>query len=396
MQFHLYGFIVGLAIVSGFLVTEQLVKQKLTEKVFYQTIFYVAIGGVLGARLWHVATDFYLYQDNLWGVFSTWNGGLSILGAITGGLIGFYLVKKKYKVNTNIFLDGVAFGLPIAQFIGRWANFFNQELYGLPTNLPWKIYIKPENRLMAFASYSYFHPLFLYEGILVLLGLVILLLTKKKNVFKLGTGKFFLLYLFYYGLIRFFLDFLRIDRQNWSGLGINQWVILCLELIFIGWFIFKYEKKVKKLNIIIKFCCFITIFSLLFGILFIFQKNNPKWARDHDVINWRIANKDLRVEVVNTTKSIELGLGNRDILEADAMLFVFPSSVTTSFWMANMKFPIDLYWIRDGKIIGKEENMLPPEEIELITGELEIYDSPGYIDMVLEVPVSKNLEIQAD
>lgn len=247
LQFHWYGLVVGIAIVSGVLVTERFTKNWFSEKVFYQLSLLVLLSGVVGARFWHVVTDFHLYQDNIWQVFFIWLGGLSILGAITGGMIGFYFAAKKLTINKKIFLDGVAFGLPIAQFIGRWANFLNQELYGLPTQLFWGIYIKPENRPVVFLDNDYFHPLFLYEGLLALVGWLMLFLLKKLQIFEFGKGDFFIFYLVFYVLVRFFLDFLRVDRSFvWLGLGINQWFIFLVGFLVVVCWIMKQCKKTKS------------------------------------------------------------------------------------------------------------------------------------------------------
>jgi phosphatidylglycerol---prolipoprotein diacylglyceryl transferase len=246
MSFNLYGFIVGIAVIVGYLLAEKkAIQHGIKEKTFFKNFFYIFLAGVFGARAWHVITDFYLYKENLIETLYIWNGGLSILGAVLGGLIALYFLEKN-KENLKIYLDSIVFGLPIAQLIGRWANFVNQEIYGLPTNLPWKIFIDLKHRVSGFEEFKYFHPLFFYEGVLVMAAFLIMSFLLKKKIWKIGEGRFFVFYLAYYGIIRFFLDFLRIDGTNWYGLGVNQWVILILELLFISWLVFKHEKKTKK------------------------------------------------------------------------------------------------------------------------------------------------------
>jgi len=244
MIFHFYGFIVGTATIVGYLLAKKkAIKSGIEEKIFFKNFFYIFLAGVFGARAWHVFTDLYLYKENLIQVLYIWNGGLSILGAVFGGLVALYFLEKDKK-RLRIYLDSIVFGLPIAQAIGRWANFVNQELYGLPTNLPWKIFIDYQNRVAGFDKFSYFHPLFLYEGILVVVAFLIMSYLLKKKIWKVGGGRFFTFYLLYYGIIRFFLDFLRIDRINWYGLGTNQWVIISLEFLFIiYWIVKKCRKK---------------------------------------------------------------------------------------------------------------------------------------------------------
>jgi phosphatidylglycerol:prolipoprotein diacylglycerol transferase len=245
MKFHLYGFIIGIAVLTGYLIIEKIIiKKGVSESNFLKIGLSILSGGVLGARLWHVLTDFYLYRDNLVEIFYIWQGGLSILGAIFGGLISLLIVSKKLEVSKKLILDSIVFGLPVSQFIGRWANFFNQELYGLPTNLPWKIYIEFHKRSAGFEEFKYFHPLFIYEGLLVLVGLLIMFLLKKKKKWNIGDGKYFKFYLAYYLTIRFILDFLRIEKGNLIyGLGINQLIIFTIGFFMFIWWIMSLCKK---------------------------------------------------------------------------------------------------------------------------------------------------------
>jgi len=127
-------------------------------------------------------------------------------------------------------LDLAAFGLPVGQAIGRLGNYFNQELYGLPTNLPWGIYIKPENRIERLAGYEYFHPLFFYEAvwdiiIFIILVIIINIIRKPK------PGLFFFTYLGLYGFGRFWLEFLRINPWKVGGIDIAQGISLGLVVI---------------------------------------------------------------------------------------------------------------------------------------------------------------------
>jgi phosphatidylglycerol---prolipoprotein diacylglyceryl transferase len=256
MTFHWYGFIIGIAVVMAYLLSEAKAKQiDISEKIFLKFFCWVLVFGVIGARAWHVLTDFDLYQHNLSDVFKIWQGGLSILGVISGGLIGAVFFSWNLAKNSQhkqigfreVFLkvlDLAAYALPVGQSIGRLANFVNQELYGLPTNLPWKIYIKKENRLSGYEKFDFFHPLFFYEALLMLVFWVILNLTLqrkilKKNNLKFGQGRIFLLYIFYYTLIRFWLDFLRIDRGNFIlwNMGVNQLILLFVQLLLLGLFV---------------------------------------------------------------------------------------------------------------------------------------------------------------
>ena len=240
MQFHWYGLIVGLAAIIGYLVAEKKAVSAGIDDVFFgKTVIWIGLGALFGARLWHVLTDWGLYSNNLLDILFIWSGGMSIIGAILGGIIVLpivlYLTKKQKYL--GIYLDSFAFSLPLAQAVGRFANWVNQELYGLPTNLPWAIYIKPENRPYFYQENGYFHPLFFYEIIWVLVCLLVLNVLLKNKKAKFGSGKFFSFYLFFYGLGRFCLDFMRIDRGSiWFGVGFNQLTILIFlpVLLYIG------------------------------------------------------------------------------------------------------------------------------------------------------------------
>jgi len=155
LQFHLYGFVLGIAAVVGILLAEKLVQknegeQPLAADWFWRVVIAMFLGGILGARLYHVWTDWQIYRDHLDLIWQIWNGGLSIIGAFIGGVLGIatvILISAKTEHHkqdrplklqkTFLFLIDVGvICLPVSQAIGRVGNFLNQELYGLPTNLP--------------------------------------------------------------------------------------------------------------------------------------------------------------------------------------------------------------------------------------------------------------------
>jgi phosphatidylglycerol:prolipoprotein diacylglycerol transferase len=231
MSFHWYGFIIGVAAVVGIWLSElRLRKYHIDEKKFEQTLWLAVVAGFIAARAWHVVTDFHLYHDNLWAILYVWQGGLSIIGALLGAVsvvsIAAYVSKDKQFLLQ--FLDIAVFGLPVAQAIGRVGNYSNQELYGLPTQLPWAIYIPLEKRPLNFLEVGYFHPLFAYEMVATaLFAGIVWLLEKKKYNLQIGSGRLALTYVLYYSVIRFLLDFLRIDSAVvYATLGINQLVLL--------------------------------------------------------------------------------------------------------------------------------------------------------------------------
>lgn len=167
----LYGLILGLSIVTGFGLIEKTALKYLSPTQINHLSLVTLVAGILGARLYHVIDSWFLYQADPLSAFFIWQGGLSIIGGILGGLVGSYLYFRlsQQAELLLIWLDIVALNLPLSQAIGRWGNYINQELYGLPTNLPWGILIKPENRLVGFEQFSHFQPLFAYESLLMLI-----------------------------------------------------------------------------------------------------------------------------------------------------------------------------------------------------------------------------------
>src|SRR5258708_7146283 len=190
--FHLYGFMIGLACI----VTITLIEKKAQEKnipsaTFWSLFTWVAIGSFLGARTYHLLTDYHLYIGHPLAMLEIWNGGLSIIGAVIGGGIATILYISTHKerhISLGEIADVVIFGLPFGQAIGRWGNYFNQELYGIPTRLPWGIYIDPIHRIAGYGQYSYFHPLFAYEMILTaLFGIGVWVSDRQKRT-QFGKG----------------------------------------------------------------------------------------------------------------------------------------------------------------------------------------------------------------
>ncbi|MGV7975568.1 MAG: prolipoprotein diacylglyceryl transferase [Anaerolineaceae bacterium] len=196
---------------------------------------WLLVGGIIGARLWHVftpsasnvamglTTKYYLTHPLQ--ILMIWNGGLGIPGAVIGGALALWIYCRATKQKFLEWADIIAPGLLIGQAIGRWGNFINQELYGSPSNLPWAITIDPRYRLPGFETVAKYHPLFLYESVLNLMAAGILLYVGRKYKNKLYRGDIFLLYLVLYPVIRFALEYLRLDPSPVAGININQTVM---------------------------------------------------------------------------------------------------------------------------------------------------------------------------
>jgi prolipoprotein diacylglyceryl transferase len=187
--------------------------------------------GILGGRLFHVVTHpgdyFGVYPDffqTTYHVFAVWEGGLAIYGALVSGVFGVWLGARITKVRFVSVLDALAPGVLLAQAIGRWGNYFNQELFGEATDLPWGLAIPSSNPAFpnGFPSDTLFHPTFLYEFLLNILGVLLLLALDRR--LNLRWGKMFASYLIVYSIIRFFVESIRLDPSGvFFGLRTNQW-----------------------------------------------------------------------------------------------------------------------------------------------------------------------------
>ena len=169
--------------------------------------------GIVGARIYHVMTDWSTYfgPGGLGFVASlkVWQGGLGIWGAVLGGALGAWYACRRYGILLPPLGDALAPGLAVAQAIGRWGNWFNQELFGEPTTVPWALQIDPEHRPFGYEQYATFHPTFLYESLwcLAVAGAVVW----ADRRFRMGHGRVFALYVALYCLGRLFWELLRID-----------------------------------------------------------------------------------------------------------------------------------------------------------------------------------------
>ena len=224
---HYYGIIMALAVGAGFYLAD-LRSERFGMKgaAAQNVLFWIIIGGFVGARLYHVLSSLGYYRENILEIFKVWNGGLSIYGAVLGGLIAVLVLAKSYKLQATSLLNWLTPPLVIGQIIGRFGNLFNYEAFGLPTNLPWKMFVPENFRPLAYLNEAYFHPWFLYEQ----LGLIVILFAIKRMEKPGGFGfpGLFLWYLLLYNTLRFALEFLRADSVIWFGIRQNAAVSACV------------------------------------------------------------------------------------------------------------------------------------------------------------------------
>jgi prolipoprotein diacylglyceryl transferase len=199
--------------------------------------------GLIGGRLYHVATDHERYfgaNGNPWQILYVWRGGLGVWGSIFLGALGAMICAYRKGILIGPMCDALAPGLLVAQAIGRWGNWFNQELYGRPTTLPWGLEIDPRNypEGKTYPPGTTFHPTFLYECLwdLGVFGVLIAL----DRRFKFGHGRMFALYVMGYTLGRGWIETLRIDTvelNNVAGLRFNVWTSIVLFVVALVYFV---------------------------------------------------------------------------------------------------------------------------------------------------------------
>ena len=254
IYFRFYGLLIVTGIFFAMILSFKRAKwKKMDSEKLWDMMTWLVIGGVIGARLWHIftppqsmidagiTTQFYLTHPL--DAIAIWKGGLGIPGAIIMGTIALFLFCRKHQQDFLQWADVIAPALPMAQAIGRWGNFINQELYGKPSQLPWAIYIEPLHRLTEFSGFSTYHPLFLYECFWNLAIAVVLLLIDRKHHQILLKGDLLSLYLMGYSFGRFWLEFLRLDPSPVAGLNINQTIMGITFIIALGVFLVRHKIK---------------------------------------------------------------------------------------------------------------------------------------------------------
>jgi prolipoprotein diacylglyceryl transferase len=195
------------------------------------------LAGLVGARLYHVITDHQRFEGRWLHAFAIWEGGLGIPGGLIAGVLTGAWIAHRRGLPVAQLLDVVAPAIPVAQAIGRLGNWFNQELFGRPTNLPWGLRIDPEHRPAGYAHIATYHPTFLYEALwnLALAGLLILYERRHPGA---RPGRLFALYVAGYALGRLWIEALRIDpASRIAGLRVNIWVSIVALAVSAAWLV---------------------------------------------------------------------------------------------------------------------------------------------------------------
>ena len=257
-----YGVIIVLgALVGGFIAAREARRRGENPDLIWDALVYVVIAGIIGARLYHVLSTpagcaenvpmcgWPWYKDHPLDALLIWNGGLGIFGAVfAGGLVVLWYVRR-HHLSLARYLDIAAPALLMGQAIGRWANFVNQELYGPPTDLPWGIPIDAAHRYAAYDPAIYpvdqtvFHPLFLYESVLNVIGFIVLVVGARRWKW-LKDGDLILIYMIWYGVVRALVESLRPDAWTVTqGLATAQLISLVLIVIGAGWLFIRHRPR---------------------------------------------------------------------------------------------------------------------------------------------------------
>ena len=234
LQLTFYGLAIAIGVTIAWRMTvRRMASRGADTEVIERMLIRAILLGFLGARAAYVSTHLSRFEDEPWKVIAIWEGGLALFGGLTVGTLVLVVLSRRWGVRLPDLLDAVAPAVPIAQAFGRWGNYFNQELFGTPTTLPWGLEIAPGRRPAAYPDAETFHPTFLYESIWNLgLAAVILWLERRHPSLR---GRLIGVYLIGYGTIRFLLELIRTDTTfRLLGLSRNGWVSIVVVIVGAG------------------------------------------------------------------------------------------------------------------------------------------------------------------
>jgi phosphatidylglycerol:prolipoprotein diacylglycerol transferase len=234
-----YGLCIVIAAAAGLYVLLRKTQhnKKLSESIFDIALWSI-VAGFIGARAYHVWNEWWWYHDHLDHVYRIWEGGLAIHGGLLASMLVMFLLARKKKILFFQIAGLFAPALLVAQAIGRWGNYFNEELFGKPLHTWWALHVSLSARPVQYMAEQTFHPLFLYEMVLNLLLFAIIMIAWKK--LSPTRGVITAIYFIGYGAIRFALDFFRFDQFGFGPFTLAQWVSLCL--IFMGGVLLYYQR----------------------------------------------------------------------------------------------------------------------------------------------------------
>jgi prolipoprotein diacylglyceryl transferase len=237
LQFRAYGLMIALGVIVAARWSDRRWEARTGKPgVVSSVAVWTVPAGVIGARIYHVITDYEIYTHNVLNAFAIWDGGLGIPGGIAAGVGTGLIVARRRGLPLPLLLDVVAPALPLAQAIGRWGNWFNQELFGRPSTLPWAVRIDVANRPTGFEAFTTFQPTFLYESLWNLAVVAVVLLVERRRCLR--PGRLFAVYIAGYAAGRFIVERLRIDfAHTIAGLRVNEWISILAFAVAIGFIV---------------------------------------------------------------------------------------------------------------------------------------------------------------
>ncbi len=250
---HLYALFIVAGMILAVLWTDRRLTARGGEKwITVDFAIWAVLLGLLGARLYHVFThpaDYFFEGANFWRIFFIWEGGNAIIGSLIGGAIGIFIASRMTGIRMLAFSDALIPGLLLAQAVGRLGNYFNHELYGWPTDLPWGLQIEASNPAfpVGLPEGTLFHPTFLYEMLWNLAGIALIVLIER--MFRWRTGKTLAAYLIWYGTGRMWIESIRVDYSEVIlGMRSNVFGALCLVVVGIALFVYVSRLPVSQLS----------------------------------------------------------------------------------------------------------------------------------------------------
>jgi prolipoprotein diacylglyceryl transferase len=242
---HMYGLTLLVAILACIWITGRrwVARGGDWDLIFRCAVWGVAFG-IVGARIYHLITSWNEVPEEWWGPFAIWKGGLGVWGGIFLGVLAGYVVARRAGADAWLLADCLAPGLLVAQGIGRFGNWWNQELFGKPTDLAWGLEIDPENRPLEYLERETFHPTFLYEAIWDFAAAAALILIGRR--FRIRPPGLFALYVMLYCFGRFWVELLRVDpAHELAGLRVNAWVALVGFFAGLVWFVLSQRRGLR-------------------------------------------------------------------------------------------------------------------------------------------------------
>ena len=251
LRMYWYGIFIGGALLLGVNLSTWLAeRRKMDPDMVADLAFALVLGALPGARIYYVLFQWRDYVGHPEKMIAIWEGGIAIHGAVLGGMLAGWAFARWRKISFWALTDIVVPSLILGQAIGRWGNFFNSEAYGAPTDLPWKLLIPPDRRMVGFESVAYYHPTFLYESVwnLGVFGLVMVLVLKFGQ--RLKPGMLFCFYAIAYSCGRFWIEGLRTDSLMAGPLKMAQLVSLVgIVLGAVGLWLFSKTENPQRANL---------------------------------------------------------------------------------------------------------------------------------------------------